>query len=128
MRAALGSLLGALGNSANHSASLSILGQGKLTEMMRAAVAIDGVAVITSVPLPILKPGEVLVKVAYSAINRADTLQRKGLYPPPPGESNVLGLEVTGEVVETGPDIPLRSMPAIGSRVMVRALDYLSTS
>ena len=48
-------------------------------------------------------PGEVLVRVHATALNRADTLQRKGLYPPPPGESSILGLEMAGEVVETGP-------------------------
>ena len=52
------------------------------------------------------QPGtqEVLVKVSATAINRADTLQRKGLYPPPPGASPLLGLEMAGEVVELGPD------------------------
>ena len=45
---------------------------------------------------------EVLIKVNATALNRADILQRKGLYPPPPGESDILGLEVAGEIVETG--------------------------
>lgn len=47
-------------------------------------------------------PGEVLVKVHTTALNRADLLQVKGLYPPPPGESEILGLEIAGEVWETG--------------------------
>ena len=48
--------------------------------------------------VPILMDGECLVKVAYSALNRADTLQRKGLYPVPPGATDILGLEASGVV------------------------------
>ena len=50
--------------------------------------------------MPVLKPGQVLVKVAAFGINRADTLQRQGKYPAPAGESPVLGLEMAGEVFE----------------------------
>ena len=46
--------------------------------------------------------GEVLIKVAAAGVNRPDVLQRKGLYPPPPGASAILGLEVAGEVVALG--------------------------
>ncbi|HEV8407310.1 MAG TPA: NAD(P)H-quinone oxidoreductase [Sphingomicrobium sp.] len=53
------------------------------------------------VPRPVT--GEVLVRVAAAGVNRPDILQRKGLYPPPPGASDILGLEISGEVVE-GPD------------------------
>jgi tumor protein p53-inducible protein 3 len=53
---------------------------------------------IASRPLPALKANECLIKVHYSALNRADTLQRRGLYPPPPGESDILGLEAVGVV------------------------------
>ena len=45
-------------------------------------------------------PGEVLVKVAAAGVNRPDILQRRGLYPPPPGAPDILGLEIAGEVVE----------------------------
>lgn len=45
---------------------------------------------------------QVLVRVRATALNRADTLQRQGLYPPPPGESDVLGLELAGEVETVG--------------------------
>jgi putative PIG3 family NAD(P)H quinone oxidoreductase len=48
---------------------------------------------------------DVLVKVKATAINRADTLQRMGKYPPPKGGSPVLGLELAGEVVETGTEV-----------------------
>ncbi|MBL6689308.1 MAG: NAD(P)H-quinone oxidoreductase [Pseudomonadales bacterium] len=45
---------------------------------------------------------EVLIKIHATAINRADLMQRRGLYPPPPGASPIMGLECAGEVVETG--------------------------
>ena len=51
---------------------------------------------------PIPGPGELLVKVAATALNRADTLQRQGKYPPPPGASPILGLEMAGEIVGWG--------------------------
>ena len=50
--------------------------------------------------LPELRPGEMMIRVEASAVNRADTLQRRGLYPPPPGTSHVLGLECAGRVVK----------------------------
>ena len=56
-----------------------------------------------SVPAP--GPGEVLVKVAAIGVNRPDIVQRMGMYPPPAGHSDVLGLEVSGEVVSAGPDL-----------------------
>ena len=46
--------------------------------------------------------GEMLIKVAAAGVNRADLLQARGLYPPPPGASSTLGLEVSGEVAELG--------------------------
>ena len=52
-------------------------------------------------PVPRAGPGEVLVKVAAAGVNRPDILQRRGLYPPPPGAPDILGLEIAGEVVET---------------------------
>ncbi|MDX5396572.1 MAG: alcohol dehydrogenase catalytic domain-containing protein, partial [Hymenobacteraceae bacterium] len=53
-------------------------------------------------PKPQLKPNEILIKVAATAVNRADVLQREGKYPPPAGASPVLGLEVAGVVEATG--------------------------
>jgi putative PIG3 family NAD(P)H quinone oxidoreductase len=47
-------------------------------------------------------PGEVLVKVAAAGVNRADLLQAAGKYPPPPGASEIIGMEVSGVVAETG--------------------------
>lgn len=51
---------------------------------------------------PTPKPHELLVKVHATALNRADTMQRRGQYPPPPGESPILGLEIAGEIVSMG--------------------------
>jgi putative PIG3 family NAD(P)H quinone oxidoreductase len=53
-----------------------------------------------AVPQP--GPGEVLVRVAAAGVNRPDILQRRGLYPPPPGAPDILGLEIAGQVVEAG--------------------------
>ncbi|MEZ4934967.1 MAG: NAD(P)H-quinone oxidoreductase [Saprospiraceae bacterium] len=52
--------------------------------------------------MPTITEDEVLVKVRATALNRADLLQRKGLYPPPPGESEIIGLEMSGEVSAIG--------------------------
>jgi NADPH2:quinone reductase len=49
--------------------------------------------------------GDVLIKVAVAGVNRPDVLQRKGLYPPPPGASPILGLEVSGMIEELGPGV-----------------------
>ena len=54
-------------------------------------------------PVPEAKDGEVLIRVAAAGANRADLMQRAGNYPPPPGASDLLGLEVAGEVVALGP-------------------------
>jgi len=47
-------------------------------------------------------PGQVLIKVVATSVNRPDVIQRQGNYPPPPGESDILGLEAAGEVAEVG--------------------------
>jgi len=57
---------------------------------------------IQEVPTPAPQAEEVLVKVHATALNRADTFQRRGHYPPPDGASDILGLEMAGTVVETG--------------------------
>ena len=53
-------------------------------------------------PEPVAGPGEVLVAVKAAGVSRADTMQRKGLYPPPPGAPDIPGLEVSGILEETG--------------------------
>ena len=73
---------------------------------MRAIVASSPggpeVLELADVPDPTAGPGEVVVDVAATAINRADLLQRQGFYPPPPGASDVLGLECSGTVAAVG--------------------------
>ncbi len=56
----------------------------------------------TDVPNPEIKDNEVLVKVAYAALNRADLMQREGDYPPPPGAPEWMGLEVSGTIEKIG--------------------------
>lgn len=65
-------------------------------------------------PVPSPGPGEVLIAVAAAGLNRPDLLQRRGLYPPPPGAPTILGLEVAGTVVAAGPGT---ATPAPGDRV-----------
>src|SRR2546427_378962 len=55
-------------------------------------------------PSPPLGPADLRIRVRATAVNRADLLQRQGLYPPPPGASPILGLECAGEVIEVGPE------------------------
>lgn len=73
---------------------------------MKAIVAPqpDGVEELALVdrPVPRVGPDEVLIKVAAAGVNRPDILQRRGLYPPPPGAPDILGLEIAGTVVEAG--------------------------
>ena len=53
-------------------------------------------------PIPLPGPGEVLIKVAAAGVNRPDVMQRLGLYPPPPGASEIPGLEIAGHVAALG--------------------------
>jgi NADPH:quinone reductase len=57
-------------------------------------------------PTPSPATGEVLVRVEAAGVNRPDILQRLGHYPPPPGTSDIPGLEVAGTIVSTGADVP----------------------
>jgi putative PIG3 family NAD(P)H quinone oxidoreductase len=65
-------------------------------------------------PVPQPGPQEVLIKVAAAGVNRPDVLQRRGAYPPPPGVTDIPGLEVAGEVVHAGSEV---TEPAVGARV-----------
>ena len=60
------------------------------------------VLAIAEGPLPIAKPGEVLIEVSHAGVNRPDCAQRAGTYPPPPDASPIIGLEVAGTVVARG--------------------------
>lgn len=55
-------------------------------------------------PVPVPEQGQLLIQVAAAGVNRPDILQREGKYPPPPGASEIPGLEISGEVVAVGPD------------------------
>jgi putative PIG3 family NAD(P)H quinone oxidoreductase len=78
---------------------------GTIPATMKAALAPqpDGAEEIRLVdrPVPRPRPGEVLIQVAAAGVNRPDILQRRGLYPPPAGAPDILGLEVAGTIVET---------------------------
>jgi len=73
---------------------------------------------LTTLPLPWeeLGPSDVLIRVASAGVNRPDVLQRRGLYPHPPGHSPLPGLEVSGHVVALGPSVPLHRL-ALGDAV-----------
>lgn len=70
---------------------------------------------VGNVDQPEISTQEILVRIKCSALNRADTLQRKGKYPPPSGASEILGLEMAGEVVSVGESV---TKWEIGDRVM----------
>ena len=90
---------------------------GELPENMRfAGVTGPGgpeVLEIRTMPTPVPRAHEVVIKVAAAGVNRPDILQRQGKYPPPPGASPVLGLEVAGVVAATGKDATLKVGDAV---------------
>ena len=59
----------------------------------------------TTRDVPVPKPGEVLIRVEAAGVNRPDVLQRMGFYPPPPGTTDIPGLEVAGEIVQVAPGV-----------------------
>jgi putative PIG3 family NAD(P)H quinone oxidoreductase len=65
-------------------------------------------------PVPVAGPGEVLIEVAAAGVNRPDVLQRLGNYPPPPGASDIPGLEIAGTIIALGDGVSDRSL---GERV-----------
>ena len=73
-----------------------------IPDVMRVVEIANGELRQGSRPTPKPGKGEVLVKVAAAGVNRPDVLQRKGLYPPPPGASDIPGLEIAGTVVAAG--------------------------
>jgi putative PIG3 family NAD(P)H quinone oxidoreductase len=75
----------------------------------------EDVLALGDVPSPPLGPGDVRIRVTATAVNRADLMQRQGMYPPPPGASDVLGLECAGTIAEIGPEA--RGF-TVGDRVM----------
>jgi D-arabinose 1-dehydrogenase-like Zn-dependent alcohol dehydrogenase len=82
---------------------------------MMAVIARDGKLVVEKAwPTPVPSAGEVLIRVRTTSINRLDTVQRKGFAKPPPGATEVLGLECAGEVAASGAGVSFRP----GDRVM----------
>ena len=75
----------------------------------------EAVLELGEAPSPAMGPTDVRIRVRATAVNRADLLQRQGLYPPPPGASPILGLECAGDVQEIGAAV--RGL-AVGQRVM----------
>lgn len=77
-----------------------------MTDMMRAVEITEpggpGVLQLVDRPVPTPEYGQVVLKVAYAGVNRPDALQRAGAYNPPPGASDLPGLEASGEVVSLG--------------------------
>ena len=80
-----------------------------MTSIPATMIAIDpaapgGPEVLQPVARPVPVPGdsEVLIRVAAAGVNRPDILQRRGMYPPPPGAPSVPGLEIAGEVIAVG--------------------------
>jgi NADPH:quinone reductase len=74
----------------------------QMTAVGMSAPGAAEVLVLEQRAVPTPNQNELLIKVATAGINRGDIVQRRGSYPPPPGASDILGLEVAGEVVATG--------------------------
>ena len=71
----------------------------------------------SNVPDPVLKSDEVMVKIEYAALNRADLMQREGDYPPPPGCPEWMGLEISGTITEIAEEAKANSNWKIGDKV-----------
>ena len=71
----------------------------------------------SNVPDPVIKGDEVLVKVEYAAVNRADLMQREGNYPPPEGCPEWMGLEISGTIEKVGKEAQEKSRWAVGDKV-----------
>lgn len=89
-----------------------------LPRIMRQAI-FDGaggpeVIRIVEAPLPSPGPGQVLIKIAFAGVNRPDCQQRAGAYPPPPGATNVPGLEIAGRVVAVASGV---TWPKVGDEI-----------
>ncbi|MFT4103176.1 MAG: NAD(P)H-quinone oxidoreductase [Burkholderiaceae bacterium] len=76
----------------------------RMTHIAHGSGGPASVMTIATGPVPVPQPGEVLIRVAYAGVNRPDVAQRAGSYPPPPGASPLLGLEVSGRIVALGDD------------------------
>lgn len=79
----------------------------------------ESVLRLADVPEPTLRPLDLMIRVRCAGVNRADLMQRQGNYPPPPGASDIIGLECAGEVVAVGSEVK-------GWRVGERAMALLA--
>lgn len=85
---------------------------------MKAVLIRDDKSLVwDDVSMPKLSAEQMLVKVAYAAVNRADLMQREGCYPPPPGCPDWMGLEVSGTVVEVGEAVGQNGAVKVGDHV-----------
>ncbi len=75
---------------------------------MKSIEVIDGKVALHEAEMPLVGPYDILIKVKSTAVNRADLMQKKGLYPPPPGASEILGLECSGIVDAVGEKVTSR--------------------
>jgi putative PIG3 family NAD(P)H quinone oxidoreductase len=82
-----------------------VIGFAAVRAVLVARPGDESVLEVGEVAAPDPGAGELRIRVVASAVNRADLLQRQGLYPPPPGASPILGLECAGEVVEVGAEV-----------------------
>jgi len=77
---------------------------------MKSIDVIEGELALCEAEIPSVGPNDILIKVKSTAINRADLMQKKGLYPPPPGASEILGLECSGIVDLVGEKVTSRKV------------------
>ena len=70
-----------------------------------------------NVPDPVCGPEDCLVKIHAAGLNRADLMQRQGKYPPPPGCPDWMGLEISGEITQVGPEAAKKSTWKVGDQV-----------
>eukprot|EP00823_Brevimastigomonas_motovehiculus_P002257 TRINITY_DN1411_c0_g1_i1.p1 TRINITY_DN1411_c0_g1~~TRINITY_DN1411_c0_g1_i1.p1 ORF type:complete len:355 (-),score=85.20 TRINITY_DN1411_c0_g1_i1:71-1135(-) len=73
---------------------------------------------VSHIPVPVPQKGEVLIEVAATSVNRPDLVQREGKYPPPKGDSEILGLEVSGTIAKMSDDVKAKGKWKEGDRVM----------
>ena len=90
-------------------------------KIMKAIKVIEDNLVISETPVPLPRDDEVLIKVKAAGINRADIAQRKGLYPPPAGASEILGLECSGIIESVGKNVSARQP---GDEVIALPVSY----
>ena len=98
----------------NHKGDLSKVVPETMKAIGFEAPGAPDVLVESQTATPTVGPHDALIRVAYAGVNRPDCLQRAGAYPPPPGASPILGLEVAGEVVAVGENVPAEM---VGTRV-----------